>query len=129
MGKLKLKLDSVIGMVDDFQKKYDALQISYPKDTLSSNIDSQASQMKSNYEKLVAESKVRIDGLATEKAKWESIMSPELMNMEEILEHFPNHGLCYNPKNPSFWPHTRPFADEMKEFQARLDAGEFNQDH
>ena len=52
-----------LGMVDDFQKKYSALEVPYPKDTLSSAIDSQATALKSGYEKFVGESKTRIDGI------------------------------------------------------------------
>merc|ERR1712038_929400 len=37
---------AVAGMVDDFQKKYDALKIPYPQDSYTSAIDSEASSLK-----------------------------------------------------------------------------------
>merc|ERR1712018_792653 len=43
---------AVAGMVEDFQKKYEALQVPYPKDSLSSTIDQQGAQKKSEYENL-----------------------------------------------------------------------------
>ena len=50
-------------MVDDFQKKYDALKIPYPQDTYTSSIDSEASSLKADYAKFVDESKKRIVGI------------------------------------------------------------------
>ena len=52
-------------MVDDFQKKYSALDIPYPKDTLTSKIDSQATTLKADYEKFVGQSKSRIGEINT----------------------------------------------------------------
>lgn len=46
-------------MVDDFQKKYESLQVPYPKDSLTTNIDAQAVQQKAAFETFVAESKAR----------------------------------------------------------------------
>ena len=72
-------------MVDNFQKKWESLQIPYPKDTLSSQIDQQAAQQKAEYEKFVAQSKTRITGINEEKAKWEAMMPVEEMNLEEAV--------------------------------------------
>ncbi len=41
----------------------EALKVPYPKDTLSSQIEQQAAQEKTNYEKFVSESKTRIQGI------------------------------------------------------------------
>ena len=46
-------------MVEDFQKKYESLQIPYPKDTLTGSIANQAVEQKAAYEKFVVESKTR----------------------------------------------------------------------
>ncbi len=54
---------AVPGMVDNFQKQWEALKVPYPKDTLSSQIEQQAAQEKTNYEKFVSESKTRIQGI------------------------------------------------------------------
>ena len=70
-------------MVDDFQKKYDALKIPYPQDTYTSSIDSEASSLKADYAKFVDESKKRIVGIQQEQAKWEAMMPVEEMNLEE----------------------------------------------
>merc|ERR1712027_217907 len=70
---------AVAGMVDDFQKKYDALKIPYPQDT-------EASSLKADYAKFVDESKKRIVGIQQEQAKWEAMMPVEEMNLEEALD-------------------------------------------
>merc|ERR1712008_176971 len=44
---------AVAGMVDDFQKKYDALKIPYPQDTHTSSIDCEATSLKAEYAKFV----------------------------------------------------------------------------
>ena len=77
-------------MVEDFQKKYESLQIPYPKDTLTGSIANQAVEQKAAYEKFVVESKTRASVIATEMAKWEEMMPIEEMNLEEALEVVPH---------------------------------------
>merc|ERR1712186_188344 len=77
---------AVAGMVDDFQKKYDALKIPYPQDTHTSSIDSEASSLKADYAKFVEQSQTRIVGIKAEQAKWENMMPIEEMNLEEAID-------------------------------------------
>merc|ERR1712038_1528683 len=77
---------AVAGMVDDFQKKYDALKIPYPQDTYTSSIESEAGSLKAEYAKFVDESKSRIVGIQKDQAKWEALMPVEEMNLEEALD-------------------------------------------
>lgn len=107
----------VAGMVDDFQKKYEGLQIPYPKDSLTSNIDAQAVQQKAAFETFVTESKARIASLNTELAKWEELMPIEEMNLEEALEVVPH--LVVDPNKPSIWPHNYDM-DKWDEYIAAL---------
>ena len=97
-------------MVDDFQKKYDALQIPFPKDTLSSQIDQQATAAKSKYEQLVKDSKTRIVGINEEKAKWEAMMPVEEMNLEEVLDAGIK-GIAVDPQVESMWPHEQSYEE------------------
>merc|ERR1712020_364539 len=64
---------AVDGMVDDFQKKYEALDIPYPKDNVSASLDTLLATKKSEYEKFVADSKVKIGEIEVELAKWEKM--------------------------------------------------------
>ena len=52
-------LDFIAGMVDTFQKKYEALEVPYPKDSVTFHIEKQAVEHKASYEKFVADSKLR----------------------------------------------------------------------
>merc|ERR1712179_597554 len=62
---------AVAGMVDDFQKKYEALQIPYPKDNATAALDAQLVAKKAEYTKFVAESDAKIAEIQTELDKWE----------------------------------------------------------
>merc|ERR1712039_750634 len=84
---------AVAGMVDDFQKKYDALKIPYPQDSYTSAIDSEASSLKAAYTKFVEQSQTRIVGIKAEQAKWENMMPIEEMNLEEAIEAGLGRGL------------------------------------
>merc|ERR1711874_773837 len=64
---------AVPGMVDEFQKKYKALQIPYPKDNASAALDSQLVAKKAEYEKFVAASEAKIAEIQTELDKWEKM--------------------------------------------------------
>ena len=113
-------------MVEDFQKKYDALKIEYPKDTLSSQIDSQGVQLKSQYEKFVADSVTRIAGHNAEKAKWEAIMPIEEMNREEAMDIVP-HLLHHPGKEDAFWPHDA--RDEFLAWRKQIAEADETADH
>ena len=50
-------------MIDDFEKKYKALDIPYPKDTAQGEIAAEEAKQKAAYDKFVAESKTRVEGM------------------------------------------------------------------
>lgn len=51
----------IAGMVDEFQKKYSSLTIPYPPDTVSSQIDAQEKEIKSEIDQFKAASNQRIE--------------------------------------------------------------------
>ena len=59
----------LIAMVEDFEKKYKALDVPYPKDTAQAEIAAEEAKQKAAYEKFVSESKTRIESFSTELAK------------------------------------------------------------
>ena len=112
------------GMVDDFQKKYDALKIPYPQDTHTSSIDSEATSLKAEYAKFVDESKTRITGIQKDQAKWESMMPVEEMNLEELLDAgMRKYVVDVNvPEDEmTFWPHDETYGEWKKRIQPLLD--------
>lgn len=48
------------GMVDTFQKQYEALKVPYPADTLSSKVDAQSVEVKRAVEAFIAASNANI---------------------------------------------------------------------
>jgi len=115
-------------MVDDFEKKYKALEIPYPKDTVQAELAAEEAKQKAAYEKFVSESKTRVSGITTELAKWEAMMPIEEMNLEEAMiavpDLVPQHRLD-GKKN--FWPFDRDFEEWKKGLdQVRL---EYNEEH
>lgn len=52
---------SVPGMVDNFQKQYEALKIPFPPDTFTSQIDAQWSQIQKEIEVFVKQSNANIE--------------------------------------------------------------------
>ena len=96
-------------MVDNFQKKYAALQIPYPSDNGAFKaIEDQAAEQKAAYNQFVAESNTAIEALKAEMSTFEAMKPVEEMNIEEALDA----GLIGNqitgvpnPDVPSFWPH------------------------
>lgn len=110
-------------MVDNFQKQYESLQIPYPKDNWSSKVESEASQVKSAYDKFVADSKSRVAAITAEKAKWEAMMPVEGMNMEEAMDYVP-HMLKAHPDKPSLWPHDQDYEEWHKMIVKLRESGE-----
>merc|ERR1712227_738537 len=115
-------------MVDDFEKKYKALEIPYPKDTVQAELAAEEAKQKAAYEKFVSESQTRVSGITTELAKWEAMMPIEEMNLEEAMiavPHLvPQHRLD-GVKN--FWPFDRDFEEWKKDLdQVKL---EYNEEH
>ena len=108
-------------MVDDFQKKYDALKIPYPQDTYTSSIDSEASSLKADYAKFVDESKKRIVGIQQEQAKWEAMMPVEEMNLEECLDAgLTKYVVDVNKTNEddmTLWPHDETYGEYKKRLE------------
>merc|ERR1712061_783402 len=110
MGNYKAKI-AVAGMVDDFQKKYDALKIPYPQDTYTSSIDSEASSLKADYAKFVDESKKRIVGIQQEQE----------MNLEECLDAgLTKYVVDVNKTNEddmTLWPHDETYGEYKKRLE------------
>merc|ERR1711926_28950 len=120
---------TVPGMVDNFQKKYAALQIPYPSDNGAFKaIEDQAAEQKAAYNQFVAESNTAIEALKAEMSTFEAMKPVEEMNIEEALDA----GIIGNqitgvpnPDVPSFWPHD----ESWEAYVERLKNAEDEEDH
>merc|ERR1719384_2845781 len=110
---------AVDGMVDDFQKKYEALDIPYPKDNVSASLDTLLATKKSEYEKFVADSKVKIGEIEVELAKWEKMRPIEEMNKEEIVVQMPHLCTDLGVRDPA--QHGRKFMSLDTKFEQTYD--------
>lgn len=96
---------AVAGMVDTFQKQYEALKVPYPADTYSSAVDAQTKEVEADTQKFVSDSNARIEGHKQELAHLASLLPFSQMTMEDYRDAYPDMAL--DPINkPTFWPHT-----------------------
>merc|ERR1711988_1454538 len=105
---------SVAGMVDDFQKKYEALDIPYPKDNATAALDAQLVTKKAEYTKFVAESEAKVAEIQTELDKWEKMRPFSEMTTEEFARQAPHLMTKLGQRDPA--QHRHSFA----QWEARM---------
>ncbi|KAM3958574.1 ATP synthase, subunit D [Aphomia sociella] len=92
------------GMVDNFQKQYEALKIPYPADTLTTKVEAQWTEVKKAIEAFVQESNGNIAKYEKEISTVKALLPFDQMTMEDYRDAYPNEAL--DPLNkPTFWPH------------------------
>nr|XP_043883470.1 ATP synthase subunit d, mitochondrial [Solea senegalensis] len=96
------------GMVDEFEKKFKALQIPQPVDTQTSAINAQEAEANKSATVYVAESKARVAQFEKELDKFKNMIPFDQMTIEDLNETFPETKLD-KVKHP-YWPH-KPIAD------------------
>ncbi|XP_071518850.1 ATP synthase subunit d, mitochondrial-like [Panulirus ornatus] len=95
---------TVPGMVNEFQKQYEALEIPYPSDAVSAQITDMEKKSVAEVQAFIQESEARIAKLKEELVSWEKMIPYEQMTMEEFVEAFPDKTV--DLANPTMWPHT-----------------------
>uniref|UniRef100_A0A3Q0S9Q2 ATP synthase subunit d, mitochondrial n=1 Tax=Amphilophus citrinellus TaxID=61819 RepID=A0A3Q0S9Q2_AMPCI len=96
------------GMVDEFEKKFKALQIPEPTDTQSSAINAQEAESNKSAQTYVEASKARITQYEEELAKFKNMIPFDQMTIEDLNSVFPETKLD-KVKYP-YWPH-KPIAE------------------
>ncbi|CAF4926950.1 unnamed protein product [Pieris macdunnoughi] len=95
---------TVPGMVDNFQKQYEALKIPYPADTYTSQIDSQWAEIQKDIAAFISQSNANIAKYEKEIAETKALLPFDQMTMEDFRDSYPE--LALDPINkPTFWPH------------------------
>ncbi|XP_065340709.1 ATP synthase subunit d, mitochondrial [Cloeon dipterum] len=95
---------AVAGMVDNFQKQYEALKIPYPADNYTSQVEAQAQKGMAAVQDFVKASNGRIAAAQAEVAKINAMLPYSEMTMEEFADAHPE--LSISSTNPTAWPHT-----------------------
>ncbi|KAL4659225.1 ATP synthase subunit d, mitochondrial [Arapaima gigas] len=96
------------GMVDEFEKKFNALKVPYPVDTQTASIDLQEQEANKSAIAYVDGSKARIRQYEMELQKFKDMIPYDQMTIEDLNEMFPETKLD-KEKHP-YWPH-RPIAE------------------
>lgn len=96
------------GMVDDFEKKFKALQIPAPVDTQTAAINGQEAESNKGAQAYIEASKARIAQYEQELAKFQNMIPFDQMTIEDLNDTFPETKLD-KVKYP-YWPH-KPIAD------------------
>ncbi|CAG4946435.1 unnamed protein product [Parnassius apollo] len=92
------------GMVDTFQKQYEALKIPYPADTMTAQVEAQWQQIKKAIDAFVQESNTNIASYQKQIDEIKALLPYDQMTMEDYRDAYPDQAL--DPINrPTFWPH------------------------
>jgi len=95
---------AIPGLVESFQKQYEAFKVSYPTENVSPQVDAQRKEFAETIKNFKAESNKRIQDYNAQLAKWDDILPYEDMTLEDYKDSFPE--VAYDPVNrPTFWPH------------------------
>ena len=92
------------GLVDQFQKQYEALSIPYPADKYTAEIESEEKQMAKKMEEFIQEVDKAIAHSQREIENVKSLLPFSEMTMEDFKDMYPD--LAFNPEKPTAWPHT-----------------------
>ncbi|XP_028842784.1 ATP synthase peripheral stalk subunit d, mitochondrial [Denticeps clupeoides] len=96
------------GMVDEFEKKFTALQIPVPVDTQTTKINAQEQEANKSAAEYIEASKARIGQYEKELEKFRNMIPFDQMTVDDLNDTFPETKLD-KQKHP-YWPH-KPIAD------------------
>ncbi|XP_071361285.1 ATP synthase subunit d, mitochondrial-like [Trachinotus anak] len=96
------------GMVDEFEKKFKALQIPQPVDTQTNSINAQETEANKNALAYIEGSKARIAQYEQELDKFKNMIPFDQMTIEDLNSTFPETKLD-KAKHP-YWPH-KPISE------------------
>ncbi|CAD7681348.1 unnamed protein product [Nyctereutes procyonoides] len=91
------------GLVDDFEKKFNALKVPVPEDKHTVQVDAEKKEDVKSCAKFLSLSKARTKEYEKELEKMKNIIPFDQMTMEDLNDVFPETKLD-NKKYP-YWPH------------------------
>ncbi|EGV92365.1 ATP synthase subunit d, mitochondrial [Cricetulus griseus] len=96
------------GLVDDFEKKYNALKIPVPEDKYTALVDNEEREDVKNCAAFLSESQDRIQEYEKQLEKIKNIIPFDQMTIDDLNEVFPETKL--DKKKYPYWPH-QPIED------------------
>ena len=91
------------GLVDDFEKKFNALKVPIPEDKYTAQVDAEEKQDVKSCAEFLTQSKTRIQEYEKELEKMRNIIPFDQMIIEDLNEVFPETKL--DKKKYPYWPH------------------------
>ncbi|XP_006997810.1 ATP synthase peripheral stalk subunit d, mitochondrial [Peromyscus maniculatus bairdii] len=91
------------GLVDEFEKKYNALKIPVPEDKYTALVDSEEKEDMKTCAAFVSESQARIRQYEAQLEKIKNIVPFDQMTIDDLNEIFPETKL--DKKKYPYWPH------------------------
>jgi len=97
---------AIPGLVENFQKQYEALKVPYPTENQTPKIEAQRSEMaEKKIKAFVAASNERIKAHQATVAEFDKIIPYEEMTMQEFTEYHPELSID-SVNNITLWPHS-----------------------
>ncbi|KAK1330844.1 hypothetical protein QTO34_008782 [Cnephaeus nilssonii] len=91
------------GLVDDFEKKFNALKVPVPEDKYSALVDAEEKEDVKSCAEFVSLSNSRIEQYEKELEKMKNIIPFDQMTIEDLHEVFPETKV--DKKKYPYWPH------------------------
>lgn len=92
------------GLVETFQKSYEALKVPYPQDNLTPTVENRRKEIQQEIAQIKKESAERIAETQKELERIKNLLPYSQMTLEDYLDA--NPGTFDMVKKPTFWPHT-----------------------
>ncbi|XP_050447174.1 ATP synthase subunit d, mitochondrial-like [Cataglyphis hispanica] len=92
------------GLVDKFQKEYEAFVVPYPADKYTSQLEAQEKELLAQIEQFIKESNERIASASKEVERVKSLLPFSEMTMEDFRNLYPDQAI--QSDKPTVWPHT-----------------------
>ncbi|XP_012219302.1 ATP synthase subunit d, mitochondrial [Linepithema humile] len=94
----------IVGLVDKFQKEYDAFKVPYPADKYTSLVEAKEKEVLVEIEQFIKKSNERIAAATQEAERVKNLLPFSDMTMEDFRVSFPDEAI--NTDKPTVWPHT-----------------------
>nr|XP_055179486.1 ATP synthase subunit d, mitochondrial-like [Nyctereutes procyonoides] len=91
------------GLVDDFEKKFNALKVPVPEDKYTVQVDAEKKEDVKSCAEFLSISKARIEEYEKELEEMKNIIPFDQMTIEDLNEVFPE--TKSDKKNYPYWPH------------------------
>ncbi|XP_031845951.1 ATP synthase subunit d, mitochondrial isoform X2 [Nomia melanderi] len=91
------------GLVDKFQKEYEALSIPFPADKYTTDIDAEEKIALQEVDKFVQTADQEIEKMRKEVARVQSLLPFDLMTIEDYYIMYPENAI--DPEKPTVYPH------------------------